>query len=81
MTSLDTEFIRIVRKLAAVRSPREVLSVLCRITADRIDPALAGRTEDRENAEKLTGDYSPVEKRNAGNVNQDVTADPTGQST
>ena len=62
MTSLDTEFIRIVRKLAAVRSPREVLSVLCRITADRIDPALAGRTEDRENAEKLTGDYSPVEK-------------------
>ncbi|EKA5326762.1 N-6 DNA methylase [Salmonella enterica] len=62
MTSLDTEFIRIVRKLAAVRSPREVLSVLCRITADRIDPALAGRTEDRENVKKLTGDYSPVEK-------------------
>lgn len=60
--SQETEFMLIVKKLTAVRSPRDVLTVLCRIAADRIDPALAGRTENREHAEKLTGEYSPVEK-------------------
>ncbi|MDT7068185.1 N-6 DNA methylase [Citrobacter freundii] len=62
VTSLDTEFMQTVRKLTAHRSPRDVFTVLCRIVADRIDPALAGRTEFHENAKKLTGDYSHTEK-------------------
>jgi hypothetical protein len=51
-----------VRKLTAHRSPRDVLTVLCRITADRIDPALAGRTECQESAKRMTSEYSPAEK-------------------
>ena len=62
MTSLDTEFMQIVKKLTAHRSPRDVLTVLCRIAADRIDPALARSTECQESAGKMTGDYSPAEK-------------------
>ena len=62
MTSLDTEFMQTVRKLTAHRSPRDVLTVLSRIAADRIDPALAGRADCQEIAGKLTSDYSPAEK-------------------
>ncbi|EOR7867352.1 N-6 DNA methylase [Escherichia coli] len=62
VTSLDTEFMQTVRKLTTHRSPRDVLSVLCRIAADRIDPALAGRTESLENEKRLTGDYSHTER-------------------
>ena len=62
MTSLDTEFMQIVKKLTAHRSPRDVLTVLCRIAADRIDPALARSNECQESAGKMTGDYSPAEK-------------------
>ncbi|EGJ2216315.1 N-6 DNA methylase [Salmonella enterica] len=53
---------QIVKKLTAHRSPRDVLTVLCRIAADRIDPALARSTECQESAGKMTGDYSPAEK-------------------
>ncbi|ELF2695291.1 TPA: N-6 DNA methylase [Escherichia coli] len=53
---------RTFRKLTAHRSPRDVLTVFCRIAANRIDPALAGSTECQESAGKLTGDYSPAEK-------------------
>lgn len=53
---------QIVKKLTAYRSPRDVLTVLCRIAADRIDPALARSTECQESAGKMTGDYSPAEK-------------------
>ena len=53
---------QIVKKLTAHRSPRDVFTVLCRIAADRIDPALARSTECQESAGKMTGDYSPAEK-------------------
>ncbi|EBX5571758.1 hypothetical protein DSN37_17065 [Salmonella enterica subsp. enterica serovar Kuessel] len=52
-----------IRKLTAHRSPRDVLRALCRIAADRIDPAVAGGTACHANAIKLTGDYSATEKK------------------
>ncbi|EAN5885312.1 hypothetical protein GOO22_001322 [Salmonella enterica] len=52
-----------IRKLTAHRSPRDVLRALCRIAADRIDPAVAEGTACHANAIKLTGDYSATEKK------------------
>ncbi len=62
MLSAETQFMQAVRQLTTHRSPRDVLTVLCRIAADRIDPAVAGSPECNENSLKLTGDYSPKEK-------------------
>lgn len=63
VTSAETDFMQTIRKLTAHRSPRDVLRALCRIAADRIDPAVAEGTACHANAIKLTGDYSATEKR------------------
>lgn len=63
MTPAETDFMQTIRKLTAHRSPRDVLRALCRIAADRIDPAEAEGTACHANAIKLTGDYSATEKK------------------
>ena len=62
MTLLETQFMQIVRQLSLHRSARDVLTVFCRVVADRIDPGFAGSTECQERERKLTGDYSIKEK-------------------
>ncbi|HHG8879939.1 N-6 DNA methylase [Citrobacter portucalensis] len=62
MTLLETQFMQIVRQLSLHRSARDVLTVFCRVVADRIDPSLAGSSECQEKERKLTGDYSQKEK-------------------
>lgn len=59
--SAETQFMQVVRQLTAHRSPRDVLTVLCRIAADRIDPGFARTPERYENSRKLKGDYSMKE--------------------
>lgn len=62
MTLLETQFMQIVRQLSLHRSARDVLTVFCRVVADRIDPDFAGCPECQERERKLTGDYSIKEK-------------------
>lgn len=62
MSLLETEFMELVRQLTAHRSPRDVFSTFCAITADRIDPVFSGRHQYQETERKLLCDYSQKEK-------------------